>query len=127
MQMQGLEDIWSAINQGSTALINTANAYQQYKLQEAQAKALRGAVAANPMAPLPMLLPGGQGYVPTVQTSIWSGNAPMIALGIGAAVLWGLTTLVMRGTDDAELDATLAAVSRMIVELGGEPLDVQAG
>jgi len=37
------------------------------------------------------------------------------------------TTLVMRGTDAAELDATLDAVSRMIVELGGEPLDVQAG
>jgi hypothetical protein len=33
----------------------------------------------------------------------------------------------MRGTDDAALEATLAAVSRMIVELGGEPLDVQAG
>ena len=37
------------------------------------------------------------------------------------------TTLVMRGTDEADLDATLSAVSRMIVELGGEPLDVQAG
>ena len=37
------------------------------------------------------------------------------------------TTLVMRGTDDAALEATLSAVSRMIVELGGEPLDVQAG
>ena len=37
------------------------------------------------------------------------------------------TTLVMRGTDDAALQATLSAVSRMIVELGGEPLDVQAG
>ena len=37
------------------------------------------------------------------------------------------TTLVMRGIDAAELDATLDAVSRMIVELGGEPLDVQAG
>ncbi|MBL8350881.1 MAG: competence/damage-inducible protein A [Burkholderiaceae bacterium] len=37
------------------------------------------------------------------------------------------TTLVMRGSDDAALDAALGAVSRMIVELGGEPLDVQAG
>ena len=37
------------------------------------------------------------------------------------------TTLVMRGTDDAALDATLDAVSRMIVELGGEPLDLQTG
>ena len=37
------------------------------------------------------------------------------------------TTLVMRGTDDAALDATLDAVSRMVVELGGEPLDVQVG
>jgi len=37
------------------------------------------------------------------------------------------TTLVMRGTDDAALEATLSAVSRMIVELGGEALDVQAG
>lgn len=37
------------------------------------------------------------------------------------------TSLVMRGTDDAALDATLDAVSRMIVELGGEPLDVVIG
>lgn len=37
------------------------------------------------------------------------------------------TTLVMRGTDEVSLDATLDAVSRMIVELGGEPLDIQAG
>ena len=37
------------------------------------------------------------------------------------------TTLVMRGTDAAALDATLDAVSRMIVELGGEPVDVQTG
>ncbi len=37
------------------------------------------------------------------------------------------TTLVMRGTDDAALDAMLDEVSRMIVDLGGEPLDVQAG
>jgi molybdopterin-biosynthesis enzyme MoeA-like protein len=37
------------------------------------------------------------------------------------------TTLVMRGTDACALDATLAEVSRMIVELGGEPLDIQAG
>jgi molybdenum cofactor synthesis domain-containing protein len=37
------------------------------------------------------------------------------------------TTLVMRGTDDAALDATLGAVSQMIVALGAEALDVQAG
>lgn len=37
------------------------------------------------------------------------------------------TTLVMRGTDAAELDATLAAVTQMIVALGGEALDIQAG
>jgi molybdenum cofactor synthesis domain-containing protein len=37
------------------------------------------------------------------------------------------TTLVMRGTDDAALDAMLLAVSRMIVDLGGEPVDVQNG
>jgi len=37
------------------------------------------------------------------------------------------TTLVMRGTDEAGLDAMLEAVSRMIVELGGEPIDVQKG
>ena len=34
------------------------------------------------------------------------------------------TTLVMRGTDEAALDAMLDAVSRMIVELGGEALDI---
>ena len=37
------------------------------------------------------------------------------------------TTLVMRGTDASALDATLAEVSRMIVELGGEPQDILAG
>jgi molybdenum cofactor synthesis domain-containing protein len=37
------------------------------------------------------------------------------------------TTLVMRGTDEAGLDAMLDAVSRMIVEFGGEPLDVRKG
>jgi molybdenum cofactor synthesis domain-containing protein len=37
------------------------------------------------------------------------------------------TTLVMRGTDEAALDAMLDAVSRMIVELGGEPLDLTRG
>ena len=36
------------------------------------------------------------------------------------------TMLVMRGTDACALDATLAEVSRMIVELGGEPLDIQS-
>ncbi len=92
MQMQGLEDIWSAVNQGTTALLNTANAYQQYKLQEAQARALRGVVASNPMQPLPTLLPGGQGYVPTTTTSIWDGKAPMIALGLGALVALYMAT-----------------------------------
>jgi len=37
------------------------------------------------------------------------------------------TTLVMRGTDEAGLDAMLEQVKRMIVELGGEPVDVQSG
>jgi len=37
------------------------------------------------------------------------------------------TTLVMRGTDESGLDAMLEAVSRMIVELGAEPVDVQTG
>ena len=37
------------------------------------------------------------------------------------------TTLVMRGTDEAGLDAMLDAVSRMITESGGEPVDVQKG
>jgi molybdenum cofactor synthesis domain-containing protein len=37
------------------------------------------------------------------------------------------TTLVMRGTDEAGLDAMLDAVSRMITENGGEPVDVQKG
>lgn len=98
MQMAGMEDIWSAVNQGTTALLNVANTYNQYKLQEAQAKALRGVVSANPMQPLPTLLPGGQGYVPTTTTSIWSGNAPMIALGIGAlAALYFATRRGGRG------------------------------
>ena len=34
------------------------------------------------------------------------------------------TTLVMRGTDEATLDIMLAAVMQMIVDLGGEPLDM---
>jgi len=37
------------------------------------------------------------------------------------------TTLVMRGTDEAALNAMLDEVSRLITELGGEPLDVQQG
>jgi len=37
------------------------------------------------------------------------------------------TTLVMRGTDEAGLDAMLGKVRQMIVELGGEALDVQRG
>jgi molybdenum cofactor synthesis domain-containing protein len=37
------------------------------------------------------------------------------------------TTLVMRGTDEAGLAQMLEQVSRMIVELGGEPLDIQSG
>ena len=37
------------------------------------------------------------------------------------------TTLVMRGTDEAGLDAMLEAVSQMIAELGGEAVDVQRG
>ena len=37
------------------------------------------------------------------------------------------TTLVMRGTDEAGLDAMLEQVRQMIVELGGEALDVQRG
>ncbi len=37
------------------------------------------------------------------------------------------TTLVMRGTDEAGLDAMLDAVLRMITELGAEPVDVQKG
>jgi molybdenum cofactor synthesis domain-containing protein len=37
------------------------------------------------------------------------------------------TTLVMRGTDEAALDRMLEMVKQMIVELGGEPVDVQAG
>lgn len=37
------------------------------------------------------------------------------------------TTLVMRGTDETGLDAMLEQVKRMIVDLGGEPLDVQSG
>ena len=37
------------------------------------------------------------------------------------------TTLVMRGTDEAGLDAMLEAVSQMIVALGAEPQDVQRG
>ena len=35
------------------------------------------------------------------------------------------TTLVMRGTDEAGVDAMLDAVARMIVDLGGEPVDDQ--
>ena len=37
------------------------------------------------------------------------------------------TTLVMRGTDEAGLDAMLEQVKQMIVDLGGEPVDVQSG
>jgi molybdenum cofactor synthesis domain-containing protein len=37
------------------------------------------------------------------------------------------TTLVMRGDDEAALDAMLQAVLQMIVELGGEALDLQKG
>ncbi len=37
------------------------------------------------------------------------------------------TTLVMRGTDEAGLEAMLDAVTHMIVELGGEALDIQKG
>jgi len=37
------------------------------------------------------------------------------------------TTLVMRGTDEAALDVMLDAVSRMIIELGGDPVDLQKG
>jgi len=37
------------------------------------------------------------------------------------------TTLVMRGTDESGLDAMLEQVRQMIVELGGEALDVQRG
>jgi molybdenum cofactor synthesis domain-containing protein len=37
------------------------------------------------------------------------------------------TTLVMRGTDEAALERMLEQVKQMIVELGGEPVDVQAG
>jgi molybdenum cofactor synthesis domain-containing protein len=37
------------------------------------------------------------------------------------------TTLVMRGTDEAALDTMLASVLQMIVDLGGEPLDLQRG
>lgn len=37
------------------------------------------------------------------------------------------TTLVMRGTDEPGLDAMLDAVSRLITELGAEPVDVQKG
>jgi molybdenum cofactor synthesis domain-containing protein len=37
------------------------------------------------------------------------------------------TTLVMRGTDEAGLDAMLEAVTRMIVDLGGEPADIHRG
>lgn len=37
------------------------------------------------------------------------------------------TTLVMRGTDEADLDAMLEQVKQMIVDLGGEPVDVQSG
>jgi molybdenum cofactor synthesis domain-containing protein len=37
------------------------------------------------------------------------------------------TTLVMRGTDEAGLEIMLAEVVRMIVDLGGEALDLQQG
>ncbi len=37
------------------------------------------------------------------------------------------TTLVMRGTDEAGLDAMLEQVKQMIVDLGGEPIDPVAG
>jgi molybdenum cofactor synthesis domain-containing protein len=37
------------------------------------------------------------------------------------------TTLVMRGTDEAALERMLEMVKQMIVELGGEPVDMQAG
>ena len=37
------------------------------------------------------------------------------------------TTLVMRGTVEADLDAMLEQVKQMIVDLGGEPVDVQSG
>jgi molybdenum cofactor synthesis domain-containing protein len=37
------------------------------------------------------------------------------------------TTLVMRGTDEAALEQMLEQVRQMIVELGGEALDIQAG
>jgi hypothetical protein len=37
------------------------------------------------------------------------------------------TTLVMRGSDEAELDAALAEVEALIRELGAEPEDVQRG
>jgi FtsZ-interacting cell division protein ZipA len=33
----------------------------------------------------------------------------------------------MRGTDEAALDTMLASVLQMIVDLGGEPLDLQRG
>ena len=37
------------------------------------------------------------------------------------------TTLVMRGTEPAELDRMLALVKQLIVDLGGEPSDEQSG
>ena len=95
--MAGMEDIWSAVTQGTTTLLNVGNQYQQYKIQEAQAKALRGVVASNPTQPLPTLLPGGKGYVPTTTASVWSGNAPLIALGIGAAFALFMATRGRRG------------------------------
>ena len=37
------------------------------------------------------------------------------------------TTLVMRGTDATALDSMLKQVRQMIIDLGGEPVDEQAG
>jgi molybdopterin-biosynthesis enzyme MoeA-like protein len=37
------------------------------------------------------------------------------------------TTLVMRGTDEAALEQMLDQVRQMIVDLGGEPTDLQSG
>lgn len=96
MQIAGMEDIWSAIGQGANALVNVGTQYQQYKIQEAQAKALRTVAQQNPLMSTPTLVTGA-GYVPTQSVSLWSGNTPIIALGIGAAVAIYLATRGRRG------------------------------
>lgn len=54
--MDGMvDDIFSNLTQGVKTAIDVGTQVQQYRLTEAQARALRSSVAANPTAPLPVV------------------------------------------------------------------------